>query len=300
MLKGANLTVGTLLRTFWRPISLTWFLVLIETTLTALIPLLIGFAIDGLLAGNSTALLNLAMVLTALIGVSVLRRLYDTRIFGTIRVELCKALAERSNGGSISTLNARLGMGRELADFLEQQVPAVMTAVVQFTTALIVLYTFHPTLAYAALATAVAMLALYSVFHGRFFRLNAQFNQQTEKQVRILETRSHDGLVAHLRRLRAIEVRLSDTEACVYGAIFTILLGFVIFNLWFASAHVKITVGTIFSIISYSWEFVEAALVMPVTLQVWSRLSEIMKRINGGEVTMVSAEQHRKETRQPH
>lgn len=280
MLSGKRLTIATLLRTFLRPISLTWALVLIETTLTALIPLLIGFAIDGLLDGNSTALLHLTLVLAVLIFVSVLRRLYDTRIFGTIRVELCTALAERSERGSISTLNARLGMARELADFLEQQVPAVMSAAVQFIIALIVLFTFHPTLAYAALGAAVAILALYSVFHGRFFRLNAQFNQQTEKQVRILETRSRDGLLSHLTSLRGVEVRLSDTEAYMYGAIFTILLGFVVFNLWFASLHVKITVGKIFSIISYSWEFVEAALVLPITLQGWTRLSEIMKRID--------------------
>lgn len=280
MLKGERLTISTLLKRFLGPISLTWILTLIETALTALIPLLIGFAIDGLLDGSSAALLHLAAVLGGLIVVSVLRRLYDTRIFGTIRVELCAALAERSNGGFISTLNARLGMGRELVDFLEEQVPDVMKSTVQFITSLVVLYAFHPMLSYAALAAAAAMLAFYSVFHGRFFRLNAHFNQQTEKQVRVLEKRSAKGLLSHLRRLRQIEVRLSDTEALVYGAIFTILLAFVIFNLWFASMHVKITVGTIFSIISYSWEFVEAALILPITLQGWSRLSEIMKRIN--------------------
>ncbi len=280
MLRGEKLTISTLLRRFLRPISLTWMLTLIETALMALVPLLIGFAIDGLLGGNAQPLLHLAAVLAGLIVVSVVRRLYDTRIFGTVRVELCGALAERSNGGSISTLNARIGMGRELVDFLEEQVPAVMKSVVQFITSVLVLFAFHPTLSYAALGAAVAMLAFYSAFHGRFFRLNADYNQQTEKQVRVLETRSAEGLLAHLSRLRRIEVRLSDTEAYVYGAIFTILLSFVIFNLWFASIHVKITVGTIFSIISYSWEFVEAALILPITLQGWSRLSEIMKRIN--------------------
>ncbi len=280
MLAGEPLTIPTLLRKFLWPISLTWVLTLVETALMALVPLLIGFAIDGLLSGDTTPLLHLALILAGLIAVSVVRRLYDTRIFGAIRVEFGKALAERSGNGSVSTLNARIGMGRELVDFLEEQVPDVMTSSVRLITALIVLFAFHPVLAYAALAAAAVMTAIYGISHRRFYRLNADYNRQTEKQVGILETRAAGRFLLHLKKLRRAEVRLSDTEAVVYGAIFTVLLGFIVFNLWFAATHVEITAGTIFSIVSYSWEFVESALILPVTLQSWSRLSEIMNRIN--------------------
>lgn len=280
MLEGERLAIPTLLRKFLMPISLTWVLTLVETALMALIPLLIGFAIDGLLDSNSKPLLHLSLILLLLVFVSVARRLYDTRIFGTIRVELCKALAVRNENGSISTLNARLGMGRELVDFLEEQVPAVMTASVQLIVSLIVLFAFHPGLAYSACIAAVLAIAIYGALHGRFYRLNAEYNHQSEKQVRILDTRSSEGILNHLQKLRRTEVRLSDTEAYVYGTIFVVLLGFIIFNLWFAATHVQFTVGTIFSIISYSWEFVDSALILPVTLQSWSRLSEIVARIN--------------------
>jgi hypothetical protein len=80
--------------------------------------------------------------------------------------------------------------------------------------------------------------------------------------------------------LRRIEVRISDTESIVYGAIFVVLLGLVVFNLWYATANLTITSGTIFSIVTYSWELVDAALAFPMALQGWSRLSEIMQRIN--------------------
>ncbi len=75
-------------------------------------------------------------------------------------------------------------------------------------------------------------------------------------------------------------MRLSDTESFLYGAIFIVLLGLVVFNLWSATTVLSITTGTIFSIVSYSLEFVESALVLPVTLQGWSRLSESTKRTN--------------------
>ncbi len=280
MLKDEAVTLSTMLRIFSRRVLLTWVMTLCETALMALIPLFIGFAIDGLLKDDVTALLHLAAVLAGLIAVSVLRRIYDTRTYGTIRLEVGRSQVDRSAKLPVSTLNARLGMGRELVDFLERDVPAVMDSAVQLVVSFIILYAFHSMLSYAALAAAVVMIALYSLFHGRFYRLNADHNHQAEQQVRVLEARRSDGVLSHLTKLRQIEIRISDTEAFVYGAIFAGLLGFIVFNLWFAATNIDVTVGTIFSIVTYSWQFVESALVLPVTLQGWSRLSEIMKRIN--------------------
>ncbi len=280
MLKDYELTIATLLRVFRGRIALTWAMILCETTLMALIPLFIGFAIDGLLAGRQQELWHLAGLMGALIAVAVLRRVYDTRVYGTIRVELGKALALRSGGLPVSTLNARLGMSRELVDFLEQILPEAMAGAVQLVVAVIILYAFSPWLALAGGVAVLAMALIYALFHRRFYSLNSALNQQTEKQVTILEGRKARPTLVHLLHLRRLEVRLSDTEALLYGAIFIVLLSFILFNLWYAASELEITVGTIFSIISYSWEFVESALALPITLQSWSRLSEIMRRLN--------------------
>lgn len=280
MLKDYELTIATLLQVFRGRIALTWAMILCETTLMALIPLFIGFAIDGLLAGRQQELWHLAGLMGALIAVAVLRRVYDTRVYGTIRVELGKALALRSGGLPVSTLNARLGMSRELVDFLEQILPEAMAGAVQLVVAVIILYAFSPWLALAGGVAVLAMALIYALFHRRFYSLNSALNQQTEKQVTILEGRKARPTLVHLLHLRRLEVRLSDTEALLYGAIFIVLLSFILFNLWYAASELEITVGTIFSIISYSWEFVESALALPITLQSWSRLSEIMRRLN--------------------
>ncbi len=280
MLNGRDLTIATLLRVFRGRMSLTWGMILCETSLMALIPLFIGFAIDGLLAGSMQPLWQLAGLMAALIVVSVIRRVYDTRVYGTIRVALGRAQAARSAHLPVSALNARLGMGRELVDFLEETLPQAMAAGVQLSIAVIVLYAFSPVLALAGGVAAFAMVAIYALFHRRFFRLNGALNHQTERQVSILTRRKARPTLAHLLRLRRLEVRISDTEAVLYGAIFVVLLGLILFNLWFATAELSITVGTIFAIVSYSWEFVESALALPVTLQSWSRLSEIMRRLN--------------------
>ncbi len=283
MLNAHDLTVSSLIRVFRGRISLTWAMILVETSLLAFVPLFIGFAIDGLLSGSLRELKHLAGLMAALVGASVLRRLYDTRVYGTIRVELGRAQVARSSELPVSALNARFAMGRELVDFLEHTLPEAISAAVQLTIAVVILYSFSPALALAAGATMFSMVSIYACFHGRFYRLNSALNHQTEKQVSILERRREEPTLAHLLGLRRLEVSLSDTEAILYGAIFVVLMGLILFNLWFAATELSMTVGTVFSIISYSWDLVEGALALPITLQTLSRLSEISRRLNGRE-----------------
>ncbi|MCV6602087.1 MAG: ABC transporter six-transmembrane domain-containing protein [Cohaesibacter sp.] len=274
------LTLKGLLKAFWPQIGITWAMTLLDVGLTALIPLLMGRAIDDLLESDYTSFLQLGAVLSGLILCGTLRRVYDTRAYGLMRVELGRSLGARSSGLPVSNLNARLDMGRELVDFLEEEVPESFTALLSMIAAVAILMSFHFALAAASVAAFFAMLAIYGMAHARFFRLNRQLNEQTERQVSILQTGRSSRLGGHLMRLRKSEIQISDTEALIYGLIFVVLLGLVMFNLHFSTQHITASIGVIFAIVTYSWNFVESALALPMTLQSLSRLSEIVSRIN--------------------
>lgn len=274
------LDVRLLFRHFrWRIIT-TWSMVLIENTLIALIPLFIGRAIDALLATQVGALWEIAGVMGALILISVGRRAYDTRAYGTMRVSFGSELVRRISDRAVSQVNARLDMSREMVDFLEGYVPELLTAVVQVLISIGILWSFDARLGISALVAIVAIGLIYAFFHRRFYTLNSNLNTQTEQQVAILEERQHASLITHLKRLRKCEVRLSDTDAVLYGTIFAGMFVFVLTNLWLASTIPAITAGVIFAILSYSWELVESGATLPMTLQQWSRLSEIRERLN--------------------
>ncbi len=278
-MEGA-LGVGLLFRNFRGRILVTWLLVLLENVLWAVVPLFIGRAIDALLERRPSALREVAMILAALIVVAVVRRFHDTRCYGTIRVRLGGELVRRSQNEPVSRLNARLDMSREIVDFLEAHVPGVLTGVVQLLVSIAVLFGFDRRLGLAALSALLAIGLIYGLFHRRFYRLNGELNAQTELQVSILERRHLASLMAHLRKLRWSEVRLSDTEAVLYGGIFAAMFAFVLGNVWIAATIPMITAGAIFAILSYSWEFVESSISLPIALQEWSRLSEIRDRLN--------------------
>ncbi len=81
MFQDRPLTLRTLLRLFWFKITVTWALTLLETGLWVILPLLLGFTIDGLLIGDFGPLWQMVGVLVGLVLVAVVRQLIDTRIF---------------------------------------------------------------------------------------------------------------------------------------------------------------------------------------------------------------------------
>ncbi len=275
-----HLGVKLLLRQFRLKVLVTWLIVLVENLLMALLPLFIGRAIDALLNQQPGALWEVSLVMAALIVVSVARRIYDTRAYGSMRVWFGSKLVARSGDDPVSQVNARLEMSREMVDFLEVDVPECITAAVQIVVSIVVLWSFDRYLGLSALSVIAVLAIIYSLFDRRFYRLNGQLNTQREKQVKILSGRKASSLLSHLRRLRASEVRLSDTEAVLYGLIFAAMFAFVIANIWLASTLAAITAGMIFAILSYSWELVESGVTLPYVLQKLTRLTEISNRIN--------------------
>jgi ABC-type siderophore export system fused ATPase/permease subunit len=275
-----HLGVGLLFRHFRGRIAITWFFVLVENTLLALLPLFLGRAIDALLEAPAGALWEISIVMGALLVVSVVRRIYDTRVYGTMRVWFGSELVQRSSERSVSKMNARLDMGREMVDFLELHLPELVTASVQMVVSIAILWHFHANLGVSALAAIVVLVVIYGLMHRRFYRLNSHLNSQKERQVTALESHRHTSLVGHLKRLRQSEVHLSDADSVLYGSIFAVMFAFVLTNLWFASMIPSVTAGSIFAILSYSWELVESGTTLPAVLQQWTRLSEIRNRIN--------------------
>ncbi len=278
-----RLDLISLFRCYRGSIALTWGMVMVENLLLALIPLLIGFTIDSLIAGSAKDLVTLGGIMLVLTLVAVGRRIYDTRTYGTIRVYLGMVLSHKQRDQSISIRNARLDMSRELVDFLEQQIPELLTGITQILVSLIVLASFGWPLALSSTLLILFMLLLYSRFHRNFVRFNGALNAQAERQVALLASMRPISLQRHLLLLRGWEVKLSDTEALLYGGIFLGVTGFILANLWLATANAGVSAGQVFTIVSYSWGYMEAALVMPVTLQSLSRLREITDRINHDE-----------------
>nr|WP_086939923.1 ABC transporter six-transmembrane domain-containing protein [Thaumasiovibrio occultus] len=280
MVLNLPITLSYVIRLNPIKVIFTWLMVLTENIFLILLPLFIGLAIDGVLARDMQPLLIFALILLLLVVISVARRFYDTRVYGAIKVMLAQHVERNLRRASVSIKDARLRMSRELVDFLENDLPSLISAVVQLVATLIILAMFHLKLALCVLAAGCVMLLIYCVYHQTFARLNGALNDQLEQQVDTLGGQRISAIRLHFESLKRCEIKLSDTEAIVYGLIFIVLFAAVLINLWMVGHLLEPTVGQVFSILTYSLEFVETAVMLPITLQTLSRLMEISQRLN--------------------
>ena len=163
MFADKKLSLTTIVRAFWLQVSVTWTLTLLETLILVTLPLLIGRSIDGFLNDTWGPFLWLASAMSILLLTSVSRRLYDTRAYGRMRVELGAAVAAKAEMGQVSTTNARLNMSRELIGFLETEAPIVIMALLQVSVSLVILFSFHGLLAATAGGATLAALIIYGL-----------------------------------------------------------------------------------------------------------------------------------------
>ncbi|MEO1610282.1 MAG: ABC transporter six-transmembrane domain-containing protein [Pseudomonadota bacterium] len=275
-----SLSVGTLFRKYWGKISVTWGLTLCETAMMALLPLLIGRAIDGLLAQEFASFGVLLCSMAAAVACIVARRAYDTRAYGTMRVEIGKALAQRSSDASVSVRNARVLMSRELVDFLEFQAPHSVMSIIRIFVSIIILFSFSITLAISAGFAIVGILIIYGLAAHYFFVFHGRLNSQTEMQVNALEGNDILEVSSHFQNLRRNEIKISDLESLVCGLIFSLLFCMLAFNIWFTASKNIASPGQIFSVVMYSYQFVNSAMSLPYSFQALTRLKEITARIN--------------------
>ncbi|NGY85222.1 hypothetical protein F6Y05_02055 [Bacillus megaterium] len=115
-------------------ISLTYMLTLVENVCDLLYAATIGFAIDGLLKGNPASLIPLALLWILHLGVGLFRHVYDTKVFVGIYSNVAAEMVERQRADGVkgTRIVGRVSLSREVVDFFQMELPAVVTTVIRF------------------------------------------------------------------------------------------------------------------------------------------------------------------------
>jgi len=276
-----ELTLSVIFQRFTGKILFTLGLLSLENILMIAMPFLLGLAIDGLLAGDKQPLYLLAAVLILSTILGTARRFYDTRVYSHIAARLAREVAEKqlARQSSVSKVNTRVEMVSELVDFFEYELVESFNAVIKLVGTLVMLGFFHINLLLTALACTAFIVVIYLISGTRYFNLNRALNDQHEQQVDILTAGQRPSLFRHFTAMARSKVRLSDIEALNFGGVFILISLLIVINLVLASEVVGITTGGLFSVLTYTWEFAEVAIVLPLVYQQWVRSKEISTRL---------------------
>ncbi|MEM7186076.1 MAG: ABC transporter six-transmembrane domain-containing protein [Bacteroidota bacterium] len=259
---------------------LTLVLILFEAGMMLLFPLFIGKAIDGALKQQWIGVAYLGALGLLLLVVGMARRMFDSRFYARLYRRSGSQLMERLARHDTSVKTARLGMIRELIEFLENALPELIANLLGLVGVSVILATLHFTIFYASAGLALIILSLYWFSRNKTLRYNRQANNELEQQVTVLSQKNDARTAVHLYRLMKWNIRLSDLEAINFSISWLFALAFLIFSIIVSVGEGPIQYGALMALVMYVFEYIGNVINLPLYYQNWLRLKEIISRLN--------------------
>jgi ABC transporter transmembrane region len=260
---------------------LTYALFNVENVLKLLQPLVLGWAINDLLAGRYAGLfLFVAQHLLHMV-ISGARQMYDTRVYNDIYTGLATELitGQRSNNEQVSRVAARSAMSRQYVEFFEQHVPMVIRSGYAVVGALLMLGWYDWTLIPLCVGLLVPAVLLNAAYGRKTLRLNRLLHDDLENEVDIIE-RSDEGEVRrHFDSVGLWRVKLSDAEASNFCLMELFVLGVMAAALVQFCTNSTAEAGDIFAVFRYVIMFIVGLDSVPKLVSQFSRLHDIGGRV---------------------
>ena len=180
-----HISLCLLLLRFWRKAMPTWLLVILESSCLLLMPLVIGWAVDGLFNNQTKGIVYLGSLCLVLLVVGAGRRFYDTRAYSSIYRAVSHEIVtneSRRNTG-VSKVTARTNIFTEFIEFLENSLPEVFSQAIGFAGTLGIIAFIDFRVFWACLAGASLTSLIYFLSQKCMLRLNKGQNDEFEKHV---------------------------------------------------------------------------------------------------------------------
>ena len=268
----------------WR-IALTYAVTLLENLFYLLYPWTIGLAIDGLLAGKGWwSLVPLVAIWGAHIMIGAGRQVYDTWVFARLHARIATATIERQRLAGIETteIAARSVMSRELVDFFEREVPTVMTAALGLVGGIAMLFWYDRPVGLIVTVWMAPVLVVYAIMGRRAHGLNPDLNDETEREVDLIERNRFMPLASPFRRRGRLRVRLSNAEATSWSLVELFSITAVVLVLLRMTSLPGIQAGELYAMLAYVWRVLECLDQAPTLVQRFARLLDIRRRLDVG------------------
>jgi ABC-type bacteriocin/lantibiotic exporter with double-glycine peptidase domain len=262
-------------------IIFTLLLVILENVLYLFFPLVLGFAINGLIEDNLFWLWTLLALGLGDMLVSALRRFYDTRVYGKIYIDLSPKLVENEfkKTTKVSKVSARLDMLEELIDFFEETLPSILGTIISLGGTLSILYFLNLDVFTLALIVMFLVMGIYRITKNKTSSMHTALNNTKESQVEVLKHNSKRKTKNFSKKLMKCYIKLSDLEMVNYAVSFTLLISLICGSLYLIVQSGLKDYGAIFSIVIYLFNFLEDVTDLPAFYQNYIRLTEIMGRL---------------------
>jgi ABC-type multidrug transport system fused ATPase/permease subunit len=261
--------------------QLTWiyvFMLLTELSILST-PFLLGKSIDGLIVGNWfwIVILGISYFLSNFFNYK--RMVYDTKVYTTIYNNIALKFLKKDDV-DVSTKIARADMAHEIVNVLEGYVHYYIATIVTIIGSLI--FIFSENWKVGVLVSVAIFFIISSVFilYKKIKQGIKISNNHYEKKAKSIES-GYMSSESFFNRRRKIEICQSTIQGKNWFLINSIKYIFLLLSIILLVTTTKnITIGSVITVYSYVNNFLAALLSAPIAIEMFLRISDVLKRLN--------------------
>lgn len=242
-------------------------------------PFLLGKSIDGLMIGNWywMVLLGVSYFLSNFFNYK--RMVYDTKVYTTIYKNIALTFLKK-NDVDISTKIARTDMAHEIVNVLEGYVHYYIATIVTIIGSLIFIYSENWQVGVLVSVAIFFIISAVFILYKKIKQGITIANNHYEKKAKSIGD-GYTSSESFFNRRRRIEICQSTIQGKNWFLINSIKYIFLILSIILLITTTKdITVGSVITVYSYVNNFLIALLSAPVAIEMFLRISDVLKRLN--------------------
>jgi ABC-type multidrug transport system fused ATPase/permease subunit len=240
-------------------------------------PFLLGRSIDGLIEGKWTWILFLGISFFLSNLFNYKRMVYDTKVYTKIYNDIIFKFLENKKIDN-STKVARTDMARDIVGVLEGYVHYYIATIVTVFGSIVFIYSENWKVGILVSLALVVILLSVLVFYKKIRQSIKTRNNHYENKVKSIENGLHQSFFKRRRKLEIFQSTLQGKNWFFVNNIKHIFLITSIIILVTTSKDV--TPGSVVTVYSYVNNFLISLMSVPVAFEMYSRISDILKRIS--------------------
>jgi ABC-type multidrug transport system fused ATPase/permease subunit len=261
--------------------QLTWiyvFMLLTELSILST-PFLLGKSIDGLIVGNWYWIILLGVSYFLSNFFNYKRMVYDTKVYTTIYNNIALKFLKKDDV-DVSTKIARTDMAHEIVNVLEGYVHYYIATIVTIIGSLIFIFSENWQVGILVSTSIIFIVSSVFILYKKIKQGIKISNNHYEKKAKSIES-GYMSSESFFNRRRKIEICQSTIQGKNWFLINGIKYIFLLFSIILLVTTTKnITIGSVITVYSYVNNFLISLLSAPVAIEMFLRISDVLKRLN--------------------
>lgn len=215
-----------------------------------------------------------------------LRRVASERVYGTMYARVAEGLARRAREDHVASAQtaALSELARDFVGFFEDRLPDAIMGGVSLVGALTALFAYDVRIGGACLGVLAPLFFVGRAYDQRVSKLTAALHELREQNVDVFGGRPPEDVRAHFDQIATLKRSIGTWSAINFAFLRGALLVVFVVVLYVAIDVDQLTVGAIYSIVTYLWTFVTAIEDLPELLENLTAVRDITKRLQGKAV----------------